>query len=136
GDEPSDRELVARIARGDEAALGWLYDRYGGLALGLARRIVQDPGVAEEVVQDAFVAAWRRASTYHPDRGEPRSWLLTIVHHRAIDRLRSGAAARIARVDVELAGALAPSEDALAPLWNRLDRVEIVEALKTLPCEQ
>src|SRR5262245_42656800 len=73
-DEASDGELVARIARGDEAALGRLYDRYAGMALGLARRIVQDPGVAEEVVQDAFVAAWRRVATYHPDRGEPRSW--------------------------------------------------------------
>ena len=136
GGEPSDRELVARIARGDEAALGWLYDRYAGLALGLARRVVGDSGVAEEVVQDAFVAAWRRAATYHSDRGEPRSWLLSIVHHRAIDRLRSGAADRIARVDVELAAALAPAEDALAPLWTRLDRVEIVDALGTLPCEQ
>ena len=92
--------------------------------------------MAEEVVQDAFVAAWRRAGTYHPDRGEPRAWLLSIVHHRAIDRVRSGAAARIARVDVEVAGALAPAEDALAPLWTQLDRDEIVQALRCLPGEQ
>src|SRR5262245_29208951 len=134
--ELSDHELVARIARGDEASLGFLYDRYAGLALGLARRIVQDPGVAEEVVQDAFVAAWRRAATYHPDRGEPRAWLLGIVHHRAIDRVRASAAARTARVDVELAGALAPAADALEPLWTRLDRAEIVAALRSLPVEQ
>jgi len=92
--------------------------------------------VAEEVVQDAFVAAWRRAATYQPERGEPRSWLLSIVHHRAIDRLRAGAADRSARVDVELASALAPAEDALAPLWSRLDRAEIDRALRTLPGEQ
>src|SRR5918911_981329 len=99
-------------------------------------RILRDRGVAEEVVQDAFLNAWRRAPSYRADRGEPRTWLLSIVHHRAIDRLRSSAADRVARVDVELASALAPAEDALAPLWSRLDRAEIVEALSTLPGEQ
>jgi RNA polymerase sigma-70 factor (ECF subfamily) len=131
-----DRALVARIAEGDQAALGQLYDRHAALALGLARRIVRDHGVAEEVVQDAFVAAWRRAATYRPDRGEPRTWLLSIVHHRAIDRVRAAAGGRLVHADEDLASTLAAPEDALEPLWTQLDRAEIVTALATLPREQ
>ena len=86
--ETNDQELLASVSRGDQAALGQLYDRYGAMALGVAFRVVQDRGVAEEVVQDAFVAAWLRAASYEPDRAEVRTWLLSIVHHRAIDRTR------------------------------------------------
>src|SRR5437773_3988920 len=99
--ETSDRDLLAAMAAGDQGALAALYDRYSAMAFGLARRVVGDAGVAEEVVQDALVAAWRRAATYQPDRGEPRTWLLSIVHHRAIDRLR-GTAAAGRRAEIEL----------------------------------
>jgi RNA polymerase sigma-70 factor (ECF subfamily) len=135
----SDAALLAAIAAGDQAALGELYDRYASLALGVANQIVRDRGVAEEVVQDAFVAAWRRASTYQPDRGEPRSWLLSIVHHRAIDRLR-GAGARVRLEELDLALATAPAEGAEADVWRtvatKLDRAEIAAALAALPPEQ
>jgi RNA polymerase sigma-70 factor (ECF subfamily) len=128
-----ERELMARLARGDASALGVLYDRHAAQALGLARRILGDVGQAEEVVQDAFVAAWRRAATFDAARGGARSWLLGIVHHRAIDRLRavrSGGAAATG-LDPSLGG------DEAADVWRevaaRLDRRRIVEALRTLP---
>src|SRR5579885_2701419 len=89
--EPGDASLLAAIAGGDQLALGVLYDRHASAAMGLAYRVVGDRRTAEEVVQDAFVAVWRRASTYSAARGEARSWLLAIVQHRAIDRLRQRA---------------------------------------------
>ena len=88
----SDEELVAAIGRRDERAVAALYDRYGGLAYSLAYRILEDRGAAEDVVQDAFVSAWRRAVSFQPGRGSVRTWLLAILHHRGVDRLRSVAA--------------------------------------------
>src|SRR5215207_7689590 len=85
---PADEELITAVARGDHPALLALYDRYGRIAYGLAYRILGDAGAAEEAVQDAYLRVWRRASTFDPARGGTRSWLLTIVHHCAIDLLR------------------------------------------------
>jgi RNA polymerase sigma-70 factor, ECF subfamily len=137
GEAISDADLLARIARGDQAALGELYDRYGSMALGLAIRITSDRGVAEEVVQDAFVSAWRRAASYQPDRGEPRTWLLSIVHHRAIDRIRGvGARARTQELDLAAAADTSDAADVWREAWAGLERAEIAAALATLPPEQ
>ncbi len=96
-----DEALLAAIGRGDEGAIAALYDRYGGLAYGLAYRILSERGAAEDVVQDAFLSVWRRAASFQPGRGSVRTWLLSIVHHRAIDRLRgtSGRTRRDAPLD-------------------------------------
>ncbi|HEX5479907.1 MAG TPA: sigma-70 family RNA polymerase sigma factor [Dehalococcoidia bacterium] len=93
---PEDALLLAAIQRGDELAVAALYDRYGGAAYGLAYRITGDGPSSEDVVQDAFVALWKQARRFDPQRGQVRSWLMTIVHHRAIDlvRRRSGRAER------------------------------------------
>lgn len=91
-DIADDVEIVGLIAAGDGMAVSRLYDRYGGLAFGLAYRILGDRGSAEEVVQEAFVAVWRSAGSYHPDRGSTRSWLLRIVRNRSIDALRKAKA--------------------------------------------
>jgi RNA polymerase sigma-70 factor (ECF subfamily) len=126
---------MTALAAGDQAALGRLYDRYGGRALGLALRIVGDRGLAEEIVQDAFVSVWRRAATYRPERGEPCSWLLSIVHHRAIDRMRGSGAA--GRGDLDLSAlTLAADGDVWAETARRLERAEIAAALAALPVEQ
>ncbi len=122
----TDAALLAAIAGGDQAALGELYDRYAALALGLANQIVRDRGVAEEVVQDAFVAAWRRANTFQPERGEARSWLLSIVHHRAIDRLR-GAGARVRLEELDLALATEPVEAIELAFFGGLTHAEVAE---------
>lgn len=73
---------------GDQQAVAVLYDRYGGMAYGLALRITGDATQAEDVVQDAFVSVWRQCGRFDPERGQVRSWLLTIVHHRAVDAVR------------------------------------------------
>src|SRR5438132_1328684 len=81
--------LVERIAGGDAEALGDLYDRYGRVAFGMLYRMLPGPEAAEEVAQDAFHAVWRRASSYRPERGAVRTWLLAICRNAAIDWRRT-----------------------------------------------
>lgn len=76
------------VAAGEPAAFATIYDRHGAVAYSLAHRMCGRRQAAEDVVQDAFLSAWRRAGSYDPSRGSVRTWLLGIVHHRAIDALR------------------------------------------------
>src|SRR5207249_10775709 len=117
----------AAIGRRDERAVATLYDRYGGLAYSLAYRILEDRGAAEDVVQDAFVSAWRRAVSFQPGRGSVRTWLLSIVHHRAIDRLR-GTPGR-ARRDGPLDEAQADRVGAVEGPWGEAEAALEPEAL-------
>jgi RNA polymerase sigma-70 factor (ECF subfamily) len=89
--EASLEELVARCGRGDVAALGALYDQLGRTAYALARRITRDAKLAEEVVEQAFLDAWRGARSVEPGRGTVVSWLLAFVHRRAVDAVRDPA---------------------------------------------
>jgi RNA polymerase sigma-70 factor (ECF subfamily) len=84
-----DGRCLARIARGDPDALGDLYDRYGRVVFGVLYRMLGNPEAAEEVTQDAFHAVWRRARTYHAERGSVRAWLLAIARNAAIDWRRT-----------------------------------------------
>lgn len=99
GDTPSETsagqlaELLQRSSRGDEAAFAALYDATSSRAYGLALRVVRNPAQAEEVVQEAYLDAWRSSSRYEPSRGSALGWLLTIVHRKAVDRVRSAEAA-------------------------------------------
>jgi RNA polymerase sigma-70 factor (ECF subfamily) len=86
-------ELLRRVARGDQAAFTTLYDRLAGRVFGLILRILRDPAQAEEVTQEAMVDVWRTAARYDPARGSAMSWVLTIAHRRAVDRVRSEQAA-------------------------------------------
>src|SRR5262249_11693881 len=84
----SDEALLALSSRGDDAALGELYDRYGRVAYGLALRIVRDRALAEDAVQEAFLAVWRSAGSFLAEQGKPSTWILTLVHRRAVDLVR------------------------------------------------
>jgi RNA polymerase sigma factor (sigma-70 family) len=83
--QASDEALLSLVASGDELALGELYDRFGSVVYGLALRVVRDPGLAEEAVQDVFLSVWRSAERFDRTCGVCRSWLFTIVHRRAVD---------------------------------------------------
>jgi RNA polymerase sigma-70 factor (ECF subfamily) len=87
-DDEVDRAVLVRLADGELAALEELYDRYKTMAYSIAYRITNDPSLAEDVVQDAFLGAWRNAGRYIVGRGSVKTWLLAIVHHRAIDAVR------------------------------------------------
>jgi RNA polymerase sigma-70 factor (ECF subfamily) len=84
----SDDAVLALVARSDDTALGELYDRYGGPAYRLALRILRDAALAQDAVQDAFLTAWRTAPKFDPRRGSVSTWLLTLVHRRAVDVVR------------------------------------------------
>src|SRR6478609_662187 len=87
-EDATDETLLAGLAAGRLDALDTLYDRYRSMAFGLARRITADDALAEDVVQEAFLGAWRAADRYVTGKGSVRTWLLSIVHHRAIDAIR------------------------------------------------
>jgi len=85
--------LLRRAGRGDEAAFAEWYDATAARAFGLAVRVLRDRAQAEEVTQEAYLDCWRHAARFDPARGGPLSWLLTIVHRKAVDRVRSAEAA-------------------------------------------
>jgi RNA polymerase sigma-70 factor (ECF subfamily) len=86
--DPSDAELLARVAERDQAAFEMLYERYVRPVFGLALRRLGDRGNAEDAVQEAFAAVWRSASTYRPERGAAGGWLYTVARNAIVDRLR------------------------------------------------
>ena len=83
-----DMRLVARLRAGDQQALSELYDRYSGVVYGVALRILQDTGAAEDLLQDIFLQLWRRPDAFDSSRGSLGAWLAVIARNRSIDRLR------------------------------------------------
>jgi RNA polymerase sigma factor (sigma-70 family) len=131
----SDEALVALAARSEHSALAELYDRFGRAAYGLALRILRDEGLAEDAVQDAFLALWRTASRFVPERGKASTWILTLVHRRAVDLVRREERRRAEALDDDApAASAAPSLDEEA--WLRLQRERVQGALRQLPDQQ
>ena len=131
-----DGELIRRLAAGDESALEVIYGRYGRPCYALARRILNDPQLAEDVVQQVFLALWQ-GTGYDPTRGAVSTWLLSVTHHKAVDSVRreSTRRRRLAEDQVMLeivATGPGPDDEAWATL--RAERTR--EALRTLPPEQ
>jgi RNA polymerase sigma-70 factor (ECF subfamily) len=84
----SDEALLSLVAGSDDAALAELYDRFGGVAYGLALRVLRDEALAQDAVQEAFLAVWRTADRFLAERASARTWILTLVHRRAVDLVR------------------------------------------------
>jgi len=131
-----DDRVLDLLAEERPEAMEALYDRYGGLAYSLAYRVLQDSAAAEDVVQEAFLSIWRRSDSYRPERGSLRTWLCSIVHHRALDRLR-GRAGR-ARTDLPLEGApsIAGVPDMFETVSLEIERDHVRSALVELPADQ
>ncbi len=130
-----DEALLALAAREDEEALARIYDRYSRVAYGLALRIVRDQALAEDAVQEAFLTVWRTAGSFRADRAKPSTWILTLVHRRAVDVVRREERRRAAPLE----GTEEPDERGLAAdeEIELTDRRRIVqEALRQLPDEQ
>jgi len=132
--QPADDVLMAALAERDLSALADLYDRYGRLAYALAYRILGESEAAEDVMQDAFIAAWRGAASYRRERGNPRGWLLAIVHHRAVDVLRRKTAFRPA--PLVIAEQRAADEDTAAMAERNVEQQTVRLALQALPDAQ
>ena len=125
----TDRAWMDRLAGGDLGALDLLYEQYGAMAFSIAYRITGDRSAAEDVVQDAFLGAWRNAGRYAGARGSVRTWLLSIVHHRAIDAIRR----RRPTVELPDSETILPDTLTLPDAWGdvelRLDREAVQVAL-------
>jgi RNA polymerase sigma-70 factor, ECF subfamily len=131
----SDEALVALVARGDETALAELYDRVGRVAYGLAYRILRDDRLAEDAVQEGFLAVWRTAARFTADRAKASTWILTLVHRRAVDLVRREERRRAEPLDDETRDA-ATTESAEAAAWLGFERDRVQAALKLLPDTQ
>ena len=118
-------ELMRAIARGDRGALATLFASESSRLIGIALRIVRRKDLAEEVVQETFVAAWRRAATFDPARGNARAWLTTIARNRALNLLRDGA-----RMDYHDSDVLAELGDRQADALAAFDALAERDALK------
>ena len=137
--ELSDEALINAIAGGAVWAMEPLYQRYNRILYSLAYRTVADHQVAEDLLQDAFLSVWRRATSYSPQSGAVRSWLVSIVHHRTIDYLR-----RVRRrstiqeaplEDIELDESTA-SPDVWDEAWRSVKSSHVRAALMKIPTEQ
>jgi RNA polymerase sigma factor (sigma-70 family) len=129
----SDEALVALVARADDSALAELYDRFGHVAYGLALRVVRDPALAEDAVQEAFLAVWRSAARFVPERAKARTWILTLVHRRAVDVVRREEPRRTEPLEAAPQPSANLTED---EAWLRLQRTRVQEALRMMPDQQ
>jgi len=128
-DDARDADLVAAMAAGDRGALASLYERHGGLLLGLALRIVRERREAEDLLHDVFLEAWRSAKSFDPKRGRVRTWLAIRMRSRALDHQKS---ARVSRNAGDAGLDVLPDErDVASP-----DHRRVRSALGTLAAEQ
>jgi RNA polymerase sigma-70 factor (ECF subfamily) len=129
----SDEALVALVARSDDSALAELYDRIGRVAYGLAYRILRDEALAEDAVQEAFLGLWRSAGSFVPERAKASTWVLTLVHRRAVDLVRREQRRRAESLDEAAEPEVGSAED---DAWLRLERERVQAALAQLPDPQ
>ena len=130
----SDEAVVALVARSDHEALAELYDRFGRVAYGVARRILRDDKLAEDAVQEGFLAVWRSADRFRPERAKASTWLLTLVHRRAVDLVRREDRRRAESLpEADTPGTAASTEE---DAWLRFERERVQEALRRLPDQQ
>jgi RNA polymerase sigma-70 factor, ECF subfamily len=131
----SDEALMTRVRARDDEALALLHDRHQRAAFTLAHRILRDVGQAEDVVQEAFLAVWRHAERFDPERGRLRAWLLTIVHHRAINQLRGRPApGQVAELQEGIVDGRQP--EVWQQAYAAIRQADIHAALHRLPHEQ
>jgi RNA polymerase sigma factor (sigma-70 family) len=130
----SDEAVVALVARSDDTALAELYDRFGRVSYGVALRILRDEKLAEDAVQEGFLAAWRSAGRFMPERGKASTWILTLVHRRAVDLVRREDRRRVEALTEELEPASSGSAEDDA--WLRFERERVQLALRQLPDQQ
>jgi RNA polymerase sigma-70 factor (ECF subfamily) len=129
-----DAEILERLLARDEVAFRSVVDGYGPAVLGIARRVLADPNLAEEVAQDTFVALWRRPGAFDPDRGNLRSFLLVVARNKAVDLVRREETRKRATEsllqEASMASDVAPEDEQIE------DKAEISHALAQLSLVQ
>ena len=127
---------MSLVEGGDAGAFAALYDRHSRAAYSLAYRMMGEKQAAEDLVQDAMLKIWRGAGSYRAERGSVRTWILSIVHNRGIDQLRSLASRRRTQEKVEAEAPRSQPSEAFAESWRNSQREQVRAAMRTLPPEQ
>ncbi|WP_276314493.1 sigma-70 family RNA polymerase sigma factor [Streptomyces sp. Z26] len=129
---PDLAELLARVARGDQDAFASVYDAVAGPVLGLVRSVLRDPAQSEEVAQEVLMEVWRCASGFRPDKGSAMSWVLTLAHRRAVDRVRSAQAASDREYRAALLDQTPAFDEVTEQVEARLEREQVRRCMRTL----
>ena len=132
----ADEDLISLVEAADAEAFATLYDRHSRAAFSLAYRMMGERQASEDLTQDAFLKVWRGASSYRAERGSVRTWILSIVHNRGIDQIRSQASRRRAQEKIETSAPRSQPSEAFAETLRNSQREQVREALNTLPPEQ
>jgi RNA polymerase sigma-70 factor, ECF subfamily len=132
GRAPATGELLRLVARGDEPAFAALYDAVAPRVYGLVLRVLRDPAQAEEVAQEALVEVWRTAARFDPARGSAASWILTITHRRAVDRVRAAQAGAERERRVAVSHVDTPYDDVVEEVTASLEQQQVRRCLKGL----
>ncbi|TFD30723.1 sigma-70 family RNA polymerase sigma factor [Cryobacterium cryoconiti] len=128
----SQEELLGRVAQGDEAAFGELYDRMAPRVLGLVRRLLVDPAQSEEVAQEIFLEIWQTATRYEAQRGGASTWILTMAHRRAVDRIRSSQASRDRDVKIGIRDLAVAYDEVSETVAVRIEHERVEKAMSRL----
>jgi RNA polymerase sigma-70 factor, ECF subfamily len=130
--EPDLAQLLALVARGDQQAFEAVYDRLARPAYGVILRVLRDPAQSEEVTQEVLLEVWRRASRFDPAAGSAATWVLTIAHRRAIDRVRSSVAAAEREQKSAQGEAPPPHDEVAEAVEASMDRERVRRCLDAL----
>ncbi|MFG6504435.1 ECF RNA polymerase sigma factor SigK [Microbacterium sp. P05] len=138
GAEPVDHvgELLARVARGDAGAFARMYDLMSPRVFGLILRVLVDRSQSEEVLQEVFLEVWQSAAKFAPNRGQGRSWVLTIAHRRAVDRVRSSQASADRDIRVGFRDLDVPHDHVAETVELTIEGERVAQAVATLPAAQ
>ena len=126
----ADEDLMSLTSGGDAEAFTALYDRHMRAAFSLAYRMMGERQATEDLVQEAFLKVWRAAGSYRADRGSVRIWILSIVHNRGIDQIRSHASRRRTQERIEASAPRSQPSEAFAETWRNSQRAQVKEALR------
>jgi RNA polymerase sigma-70 factor (ECF subfamily) len=132
----ADEDLISLVEAADAEAFATLYDRHSRAAFSLAYRMMGERQASEDLTQDAFLKVWRSAGSYRAERGSVRTWILSIVHNRGIDQIRSQASRRRTQERIEASAPRSQPSEAFAQTLRNSQREQVREALNTLPPEQ
>ncbi len=132
----ADEALISLMGAGDAGAFAALYDRHSRAVYSLSYRMAGEKQAAEDLAQDAFLKAWHSAGTYRAQRGSVKNWILTVVHNRGIDLLRSSATRRRTRGEAEAEAPRSQPSEAFSEAWGNHRRDRLREALRDIPREQ
>ncbi|MET7861138.1 sigma-70 family RNA polymerase sigma factor [Streptomyces sp. NPDC005318] len=129
---PDLQELLGLVARGDQDAFAKVYDAVCGPVLGLVRSVLRDPAQSEEVAQEVLVEVWRAAPRFQASRGSAMNWVLTLAHHRAVDRVRSVEATTAREHRAALLDRTPEFDEVAEQVESRLEREQVRRCMRTL----